>query len=104
VDHSGSDQVEVVVERVGQRVALEIIDQGVGMFEHVRDRLGLDNELHALQEISKGKTTTMPGQHTGEGIFFVSKVAEVFRVRSGGLLWIVDNALPDIAVLELSPP
>jgi hypothetical protein len=59
--------------------------------------------LDALQELSKGKTTTMPSRHTGEGIFFSSKAANRFEIESGTLRWIVDNRRMDMAVGSLEP-
>lgn len=104
IDHSGADAVEVEVREEGAEVILEVIDRGVGTFVHLRDELGLASELDALQELSKGKTTTMPERHTGERIFFTSKAADRFELRSGALGWIVDNRLGDMAVEQLSEP
>jgi anti-sigma regulatory factor (Ser/Thr protein kinase) len=108
VDHSGSQVVEVEVNSEGtagkDRLALVVTDRGVGIFEHVRQHLGLTSDLEALQELSKGKTTTMPSRHTGEGLFFVSKAADCFEVQSGRLHWIVDNAAEDVAALEVDDP
>ncbi len=104
IDHSGAEEVEVRVARVDLTIELEVSDQGVGIFRHVRDKLDLDSELHALQELSKGKTTTMPSRHTGEGIFFSSKAANRFLIESGELRWIVDSRKNDMAVGTLDPP
>ena len=103
IDHSGAAEVDVRVTRRGRTVALEVCDQGVGIFHHIRDGLGLGSELEALQELSKGKTTTMPSRHTGEGIFFSSKAADRFEIESGSLRWIVDNRIGDMAVGALDP-
>ncbi len=104
IDHSGASEVEVRVARVNLTIELEVRDTGVGIFRHVRDKLGLESELHALQELSKGKTTTMPSRHTGEGIFFSSKAANRFEIESGALRWIVDSRKNDTAVGTLDPP
>jgi hypothetical protein len=69
----------------------------------VRRRLKLPDRLTALQEISKGKVTTAPAQHSGEGIFFVSKIADYFEVVSGGLAWKIDGLRADAAV-GTAPP
>jgi anti-sigma regulatory factor (Ser/Thr protein kinase) len=98
IDHSGSAEVDVRVARKGSTISLDVRDEGVGIFRHIRDKLGLDSELEALQELSKGKTTTMPSRHTGEGIFFSSKAANRFEIISGTLRWIVDNRKRDMAV------
>ena len=92
-----------IVEREGT-VELGVEDEGVGIFRHLRDRLGLESELAALQELSKGKATTMPSRHSGEGIFFTSKAANRFEVASGALHWVVDNRRDDVAAGELDPP
>jgi hypothetical protein len=85
-------------------VELEVVDEGVGIFRHIRDKMGLDSELEALQDLSKGKMTTMPSRHTGEGIFFSSKAADRFEIRSGRLTWIVDNRRNDTAIGAVEPP
>jgi DNA-binding transcriptional ArsR family regulator len=104
VDHSGASEVSFEIRRQASTIILEVIDRGIGIFEHIRRRLGLRNEIEALQELSKGKTTTMPDRHTGEGIFFTSKAVHFFEIRSGSLRWVVDNRRGDMAVGNLDPP
>ncbi|MDH3813999.1 MAG: DUF4325 domain-containing protein [Acidobacteriota bacterium] len=103
IDHSGATEVEVLVSQRGTAVAVEVIDRGVGIFRHIRDKLGLETELEALQELSKGKTTTMPSRHSGEGLFFSSKATDWFEISSGTLRWVVDNRRGDMAVGALDP-
>jgi anti-sigma regulatory factor (Ser/Thr protein kinase) len=103
IDHSGATEVEVLVSQPGTAVAVEVIDRGVGIFRHIRDKLGLETELEALQELSKGKTTTMPSRHSGEGVFFSSKASDWFEISSGTLRWVVDNRRGDMAVGALDP-
>jgi len=104
IDHSESSTVAVGAEVDGFDVTLRIDDEGVGIFNHIRDRLRLASEIEALQELSKGKTTTIPDRHTGEGIFFTSKAVHEFEIQSGTLRWLVDNRRDDTAVGELDPP
>jgi len=104
IDHSSGRQVRVSVASTGSLLAIEIEDDGVGAFVHVKEGLGLPSELAALQEISKGRTTTAPEAHTGEGLFFSSKAVDWFRLESGGLAWIVDNRREDMAVEAVEPP
>jgi anti-sigma regulatory factor (Ser/Thr protein kinase) len=102
IDHSGSQTIDVSVEvdAAGDVARFTIVDRGVGAFENVRAKLGLASALEALQEISKGKTTTQPERHSGEGIFFTSKMARSFELEANGLLWLVDNAREDQTVIE----
>ncbi len=46
----------------------------------------------------------MPDKHWGEGIFCTSKVSSRFEIRGGGLRWVVDNRIGDMAVGVLAPP
>ncbi len=98
IDHSGADQVSVQLDIDPATVRLIISDRGIGAFESVRRSMRLPDALAALQEISKGKATTRPSEHTGEGLFFVSKACRHFELRSNGLAWRVDNARSDHAI------
>jgi anti-sigma regulatory factor (Ser/Thr protein kinase) len=104
IDHSSGNRVRVSAEHRGTLLLLEIEDDGVGAFAHVRDVLSLPSELAAVQELSKGKTTTAPEHHTGEGLFFTSKAVDFFCLASGAQAWIVDNRREDMAVAAVEPP
>ncbi len=52
----------------------------------------------AIEEVSKGKQTTDPQRHSGEGIFFTSKAVDRFDLASNGLRWLVDNVKSDQAI------
>ena len=101
IDHSASVDVEVRFEAIDNALAFEIVDQGRGALANLRKVLHLGSELEALQELSKGKLTTLPKGHSGEGIFFTSKVADVFVLESGGLRWTVDNLRDDVAIATI---
>ncbi|HEY0714273.1 MAG TPA: DUF4325 domain-containing protein [Polyangia bacterium] len=98
IDHSGAATVEVRAGSDAQSFWFEVRDEGVGAFENVRAGLNLPDPLAGLQEISKGKRTTQPARHSGEGIFFSSKLADVFELRANGLAWMVDNRRQDHAL------
>ena len=104
IDHSGGQWLDLLLPQVAGTTAFEVLDDGIGIFEHVRRHFNLPDRLAALQEISKGKLTTLPERHTGEGIFFVSKIADYFEVDSGGLSWKVDNQRGDVAIGERPGP
>ena len=60
-------------------------DNGVGIFAKIQKELGLEDERHAILELTKGKLTTDPRHHTGEGIFFTSRMFDSFDILSGGV-------------------
>jgi anti-sigma regulatory factor (Ser/Thr protein kinase) len=105
IDHSGSATVDVEVELdvAADSARFVVADRGVGAFENVRAKRGLESEVAALQEISKGKVSTDPERHSGEGIFFTSKMARTFEIEANGLLWIVDNARQDQSIAGKAP-
>jgi hypothetical protein len=98
IEHSGAREIEVRLDNAPDGLAFAIADDGVGVLANLRKMLRLESDLVALQELSKGKLTTLPAGHTGEGIFFTSKAARVFELSSGGLRWTVDNVVGDTAV------
>ncbi|HEY3448932.1 MAG TPA: DUF4325 domain-containing protein [Myxococcales bacterium] len=98
IDHSGSPDVEVLVDSTPERLSFDIVDRGVGIFARAQQAHHLDSELTAVQELSKGKLTSQPERHTGEGIFFVSKAVDRLEIESGNLRWTVDNLIGDQAL------
>ena len=101
IDHSEGTQVHVEVRRTAADTEMIIADDGFGIFRRIRKLLGLLDERHAILELSKGKLTTDPAHHTGEGIFFTSRMFDTFNILSGGVSfshtdgeandWIRDN-------------
>jgi hypothetical protein len=63
-------------------VSFGLRDHGIGVFYSVASKLKLPDEDAALVELMKGKTTTMTETHSGEGIFFTSRAADRFVLRS----------------------
>jgi anti-sigma regulatory factor (Ser/Thr protein kinase) len=98
IDHSGSASVRIEVSRAERLVVFDILDTGVGALPSIAAGLDLPDTLSALQELSKGKVTTAPTHHPGEGIFFTSKAGARFELESGGWTWTVDNTRSDFTV------
>ncbi len=82
MEHSRSQRGRVRMRLTPATCVFEVSDQGIGIFHSIRRKFGLEDERDALLELVKGKTTTLPERHTGEGIFFTSRVADRLRVRS----------------------
>jgi anti-sigma regulatory factor (Ser/Thr protein kinase) len=85
IDHSNGQKVIINIKRTLSEIKIWIIDDGVGIFNKIQKELGLDDILHAIFELSKGKLTTDPKRHTGEGIFFSSRIFDNFTIASGKL-------------------
>jgi anti-sigma regulatory factor (Ser/Thr protein kinase) len=97
-DHSGGTLVAVQAWRSTGDVVVEVRDDGEGVFAHLAAGLGLADHFASVQELSKGKRTTDPERHTGEGIFFTSKAVDLFHLASNGIAWTADNLRGDHAV------
>jgi DNA-binding Lrp family transcriptional regulator len=98
IDHSASVGTFVRASSEHDALVLEVQDEGVGAFERIRRTYGATDHLDALQQLAKGKLTTQPEFHSGEGIFFTSKAVDYFLLECNGLRWIVDNRRSDQAV------
>jgi len=82
IEHSESDRCAIHFSLGAGIVSFEIRDPGIGAFHSIASKLQLPDEETALVELLKGRTTTMREKHTGEGIFFTSKVADRLVLRS----------------------
>lgn len=85
IDHSGGASIQVRLTKTAASTAVEICDDGVGIFKKIQSALGLLDERHAVLELAKGKFTTDPANHSGEGIFFSSRMFDEFEIFSGGV-------------------
>jgi anti-sigma regulatory factor (Ser/Thr protein kinase) len=100
IDHSGGSEARVTFWARPEQLAFEVRDDGVGVFQHIRDRLGFEDDLAALLQLTKGRETTAPERHTGQGIFFTSRMVDRFELDANRLLWIMDSERDDQAVGE----
>jgi len=98
IEHSRSKNIHVEVAIQNKMVSFIAEDFGIGVFRNVMQERNLKSELEAIQDLLKGKTTTKPEAHSGEGIFFTSKVGDLFILDSYGYLLIINNELPDVFI------
>lgn len=85
IDHSEASIIGVQLQKTATSTQLAIHDNGVGIFKKIQKELNLLDERHAILELAKGKLTTDPANHTGEGIFFTSRMFDEFDILSGGV-------------------
>ena len=85
IDHSEGKFLTVHVEIYPDMIQLAIIDDGIGIFNKIQKVYNLDDPYNAILELSKGKLTTNPESHTGEGIFFTSRMFDRFVIISSKL-------------------
>lgn len=98
IDHSGTKFINIEVQVDEGLISFTITDRGVGIFERIREKKKLGNELESMQDLLKGKITTMSEKHSGEGIFFTSKVADRFIITSHKKILTIDNVIDDVFI------
>ena len=101
IDHSEGSEVRIEVVVKEGRVELSVVDDGIGIFRKITRALALPDERLALLELSKGKLTTDPKRHSGEGVFFTSRMFDHFEIESGGLVFDHDATEPDDILLDI---
>ncbi len=87
IDHSGGDQATISILRTARTTCLIIKDNGVGIFEKLKKATGLGDDRSVFLKLSKGKLTTDPDRHTGQGIFFTSRMFDMFTVAANHYLF-----------------
>ena len=87
IDHSASPDVIVAFEQDYAEIRMRVIDHGVGIFEKIRRDFHLPDPRTAMLELSKGKLTSDTARHSGEGIFFTSRMFDKFRISANSLFY-----------------
>jgi len=103
VDHSEGTSVTVSLRQTPSHVQLLVSDDGRGVFDKIHEAFSLADPTLAMLELSKGKLTSQPQRHTGRGLFFTSKLADVFDLHANeqafqrreweGATWLPGRAL-----------
>lgn len=101
IDHSRSKKIKVLVFGENRYIGFAVIDRGIGVYNNLMRKYKVASELEAVQELLKGKRTTMPKKHSGEGIFFTEKASDRFELEGGSTRLIIDNLADDVAVQEI---
>lgn len=102
IDHSGGTAITVQINKTAISTEIIISDDGIGIFKKIQSEFDLLDERHAIFELSKGKLTTDPRNHSGEGIFFTSRMFDQFEILSGGLYFSHERGKSDDWLLERS--
>ena len=100
LDHAEASSISVSVAKTAASSVVTIRDDGVGIFRKIQAALGLLDERHSVLELAKGKFTTDPQRHSGEGIFFSSRMFDHFSICSGSVWFSHQAKAPEDWILE----
>ncbi|MBI4117089.1 MAG: DUF4325 domain-containing protein [Parcubacteria group bacterium] len=103
IEHSKSPTIQINVKREGGLVKFEVDDAGIGIFENLIHKRRLQSTEEAIQDLLKGKQTTAPEEHSGEGIFFTRRAADAFIIRSSNKKLIFNNLIDDFTITSIKP-
>ena len=87
IEHSEGTEVVVGVSINAFSITFQIVDDGIGIFTKIASAMRFREKRYSILELAKGKFTTDPKSHTGEGIFFSSKASDVFGIFSDDLVF-----------------
>jgi anti-sigma regulatory factor (Ser/Thr protein kinase) len=104
IDHSSGNQIIVAVEKTAIKIKMTILDDGEGIFKKIQTALRLYDEKHAVLELTKGKLTTDPVKHSGQGIFFTSRMFDSFGILSGNTYFFHEFVKPEDWILDQREP
>ncbi|ABL65513.1 transcriptional regulator, ArsR family [Chlorobium phaeobacteroides DSM 266] len=85
LDHSEGLNLSIYFSRNAIDCELTITDDGEGIFHRIQRLTGLYDARESILELAKGKLTTDPQNHSGEGIFFTSRAFDSFVIISRNL-------------------
>ena len=83
VDHSEAESCMIDVTYSTRKIEINIRDNGIGIFNKIKKAYKLEDQRHALLELAKGKLTTDPKHHSGQGVFFTSRAFDKFSNKIG---------------------
>ena len=101
IDHSNAENMRVIVVQNYLTTNVLLVDDGVGIFEKIKNHFALPNLDEAICELFKGKLTTDEVNHSGEGIFFTSKMMDNFLIYSSGKIF-TSSKFDDDNIFDLS--
>ena len=84
IDHSEAENVHVTVVQDIRSTTVIIQDDGIGIFRKLQEYYGFRTFSDIAAELAKGKLTTDEIHHSGEGIFFTSRMMDTFFIYSDG--------------------
>lgn len=100
IDHSEAENVALFIFQNYLSTTIMIEDDGIGIFRKIKEYYNYDSLDDAVNELFKGKLTTDKNNHSGEGIFFTSRVLDRFAAISDGKIFTHDKYMEVLRNLD----
>ena len=82
IEHSGGSSVTVSMRQTPLQLQLLVSDDGRGIFDAIGETYQIDHPAEAMLELAKGKLSTCPDRHSGRGLFFTARLADVIDLHA----------------------
>jgi anti-sigma regulatory factor (Ser/Thr protein kinase) len=104
IEHSKGSEINVITHFDKERLSIHIQDNGIGVFKSIVDFFQLSDPRESFFHLTKGKITTDPTNHTGEGIFFTSRAFDGFEIFANHFHYFRNNQENDWAFETIDAP
>ena len=104
IDHSGAKQLSVTIKTDHLKTEVYLDDNGIGIFNKIKEHFGFSEIDDAICELFKGKITTDAANHSGEGVFFTSRIMDKFWIVSSGKVFSSSKFDNDEVVNQIDLP
>jgi anti-sigma regulatory factor (Ser/Thr protein kinase) len=85
IDHSGGTRVTVSLRQTPTQAQLLVSDDGCGLFDRLSGAFGLADPAAAMLELAKGRLTSDTARHSGRGLYFSARLADVFDLHANAV-------------------
>lgn len=100
IEHSNAKNIRCSVFISHSEITILITDDGVGIFDKIKNYYNYNSLDDAILELFKGKLTTDSANHSGEGIFFTSRLMDNFAAISKQKYFSHDNHYEFLETLD----
>lgn len=95
IDHSGGNRVVVSMRQTATQLQLLVSDDGRGLFDVVGEHFAIPEPTLAMMELAKGQLSSQPDRHTGRGLYFTARLAEVIDLHANAFAFQQRQWQPD---------
>jgi anti-sigma regulatory factor (Ser/Thr protein kinase) len=85
IEHSGGSNVTVSMRQTPLQLQILVSDDGRGIFDAIGETFQISDPTLAMLELAKGKLSTCPEGHTGRGLFFTARLADVIDLHANNV-------------------
>jgi len=96
IDHSAAEHLWIEINHNYLRTNVFIFDDGIGVFKKIQSHFNYPTIDDAIIELSKGKLTTDSSHHSGEGIFFTSRIMDEFLLCSDKKMFSINRFYEEV--------